>query len=233
MRDRYSNVKVSKSARKRLGILLSTNYQAFSYTSPPFARNSFLTPTKIVGPGEFVDEPRGLFANERSGFAAGSSLAASQGFTTYNLPSKEILDTSLTRLVTGRCDLLSTFSTMFTINDFFQHEKHAFFQCTVRFFDRDGRTLITRVFTHRLLIAVTVGEFLDAVDEEVVPVLLGKEAVYRSIFGRETGEDKEMETPDAAHLESLAYDAQRDLDATIQRISGAFRLLGLAQGTRG
>jgi hypothetical protein len=41
------------------------------------------------------------------------------------------------------------------------------------------------------------------------------------MFGRETTEDTEVETPDAAHLESLAY-AQRDIDATIQRISGAF-----------
>jgi hypothetical protein len=41
------------------------------------------------------------------------------------------------------------------------------------------------------------------------------------MFGRETTEDTEVETPDAAHLESLAYDAQRDIDA-IQRISGAF-----------
>lgn len=144
-----------------------------------------------------------------------------------------MLESSLTRLCTGRCDLLSTFSVMFQLNDFFQHEKFALFQCTVRYVNRDGRTLVTRVFTHRLAIAGSIGEFLDAVDEEVVPVLLGKEAVYRSIFGRETAHDKEVETPDAAHLESLAYDAQRDLDATIQRISGAFRILGLEQGTRG
>jgi hypothetical protein len=57
--------------------------------------------------------------------------------------------------------------------------------------------------------------------KRLYPFLLGKEAVYRSMFGRETTEDTEVETPDAAHLESLAYD-QRDIDATIQRISGAF-----------
>jgi hypothetical protein len=144
-----------------------------------------------------------------------------------------MLETSLTRLCIGRCDLLSTFSVMLQMNDFFQHDKYAFFQCTARYVDRDGRTLVTRVFTHRLSVASNIGEFLDAIDEEVVPVLLGKEAVYRSMFGRETTEDTEVETPDAAHLESLAYDAQRDIDATIQRISGAFRMLGLEQGTRG
>jgi hypothetical protein len=211
----------------QIPILLAHNFVC------PYLCRSFLVPTKIVGPGEFVDEPSSLVANERSAFAAGSALAASGGLQTNNLPSKDMLETSLTRLCIGRCDLLSTFSVMLQMNDFFQHDKYAFFQCTARYVDRDGRTLVTRVFTHRLAVASTVGEFLDAIDEEVVPVLLGKEAVYRSMFGRETTEDTELETPDAAHLESLAYDAQRDIDATIQRISGAFRMLGLEQGTRG
>jgi hypothetical protein len=57
--------------------------------------------------GEFVDEPSGLVANERSAFAGRS--AASGGLQTNNLPSKDMLETSLTRLCIGRCDLLSTF----------------------------------------------------------------------------------------------------------------------------
>lgn len=50
------------------------------------------------------------------------------------------------------------------------------------------------------------------------------------MYGREISEDTEVVlAPGKEQLERLAYDAQRDLDATIQRISGAFRLLRLEQ----
>jgi hypothetical protein len=39
-------------------------------------------------------------------------------------------------------------------------------------------------------------------------------------------------TGDTDTLEKLAYDAQLYLDATVQRISEAFRLLGLEKGTQ-
>ena len=52
----------------------------------------------------------------------------------------------------------------------------------------------------------------------------------RSMYGREISEDTEQVlAPGKEQLEQLAYEAQRDLDATIQRISGAFRLLRLEQ----
>ena len=195
--------------------------------------DSFLTPTHIVGPGELVEDITGVVPNERSAFALGSSHAANQGMQTNNLPSQDMLDTSLTRVRMGRYDPLSTFSVMLQENDFFQRDQYAFFQCTVRFVDRDGKTLVTRVSTHRLSIAKDIGEYLDSIDDEVIPVLLGKEAVYRSMFGREMNEDIEVDAPNSTQLENLAYDAQSDLDATISRISGAFRLLGLEKGSRG
>lgn len=117
-------------------------------------------------------------------------------------------------------------------NDFFQHDEYAFFQCIVRYVDRDGETLITRVTTHRLTVAKDVGEFLEAVDEEVVPVLLGKEAVYRSMFGRDVDVEQPFLAPHTGQLDDMAYDAQRDLDHTVFQISGAFRLLSLEKGTR-
>jgi len=151
---------------------------------------------------------------------------------TNNLPSQDMLSTSLTRVRMGRYDPLSTFSVMLQENEFFQRDPYAFVQCTVRFVDWEGKTLVTRVSTHRLSIAKDVGEYLDSIDDEVIPVLLGKEAVYRSMCGREMTEDVELDAPNSAQLENLAYDAQSDLDATISRISGAFRLLGLEKGSR-
>jgi hypothetical protein len=176
--------------------------------------------------GEFVDDETGLLANERSAFATGSALAAQKGISTNNLPVEAA--SSLTRIRLGRYDPLSTISVMLRLND--NEEEYATFQCTARYVD--GKTLVTRVSTHRLAIAKDVSSFLDEVDEEVVPVLLGKEAVYRSMYGREV-DGVSLDATDPAQLEKLAYEAQRDMDATIQNISGAFRLLGLEEGVRG
>lgn len=196
---------------------------------------SFLTPTHFVGPGVLMDEDKSLMVNERSAFAAGSALAAKHNIPTNNLPSDDMVQMTTTRLNMGRYDPIATFSVMLQVNEFYQHESHALFQCIVRYLDRDGRTLVTRVFTHRLSMAKNISEFLDSVDEEVVPVLLGKEAVYRSVYGREMNasknKDEEVLDPlDYSQLESLSYAAQRDLDVTIQKISSAFRLVGLEQG---
>ena len=67
-------------------------------------------------------------------------------------------------------------------------------------------------------VAANVNSYLDSLDEPVVAVLLGKEAVYRAMYGRG---DKGQE---------WALQAQQDLDTTIQNVSGAFRLLGLKEG---
>lgn len=197
--------------------------------------NSFVNPTHLVGPGEILDDFKGLLLNERSAFAAGCKLAARLGMRTNHLPQKDFVDDAVTRLSMGRKDPLSTFSVMLEINNFFQKDAFAFFQCITRFVDRRGQILITRVFSHRISIANDVGEFLDSIDEEVVLVVLGKEAVYRSMYGREIDARNEDETEVATsdELDDLAYDAQKDLDATIHRISVAFRLLGLEQGNRG
>lgn len=181
----------------------------------------------MVGPGELVEQNKDLLANERSSFAVGASLATSRSIKIDNLPSDDIVDATLTRLHLGRFDPISTFSIMFQINEFFQNESHALFQFIARFVDRHGNVLVTRVYSRRLSIAKSIGEFLDVVDEDVVPVLLGKEAVYRSIYGRDA---KKTETPDSVTLENYAHVAQQDIDATIQRISVAYRLLGLQLG---
>lgn len=94
--------------------------------------------------------------------------------------------------------------------------------------------MITRVCTHRFEVAKSVSDYVKHADDEVVSVLLAKGAVYRSLHGREETEDTKdkVVAGDPETLERLAYDAQLDLDATVQRISGAFRLLGLEESTK-
>ena len=194
----------------------------------------FVEPTHLVGTGEFVENPAGtsrLLPNEKVAFSAGAAEAAKANLPTQELPNEDIIDASLTRIRLGRFDPMSTFSVMLQLHDVLPDDEFAIFQCTARYVDKSGKTLVTRISTHRLAVAKDVSEFLDSVDEEVVPVLLGKEAVYRSMYGREV-DGNTLDAVDNAELDKLAYDAQTDIDATVQQISGAFRLLGLEEGTR-
>ena len=192
-----------------------------------------MTPTHVLGSGNVLyGETQRLLPNERSAFAMSASLAANVGLPTNNLPSEDALATTMTRIQLGRFDPLSTISAMLQVNeDIKPDDRHAFFQCIVRFVEADGKTIVTRVSTHRLPVAMSVHDFLDGMDEEAVPVLLGKEAVFRSIVGREEPEGIEAVAADADRLEHLAHEAQRDVDATVHMISGAFRLLILEEGT--
>lgn len=188
-----------------------------------------MTLTHVVGAGEILDkDDQGLLVSERSAFAVGASLAASRGFATNNIPSNELLALTLTRVRLGRYDPLSSMSVMLQVNDeILPDDRYAIFQCMVRFIDPASQELVTRVSTSRLPVSLSVNDFLESMDEEAVPVMLGKEAVYRSVVGRQ---EDETAAADIARMEFLAYEAQRDLDATVHRISGAFRLLGLEVG---
>ena len=196
--------------------------------------SSFVHPTHVVGATNIIyDEAQFLLPNERSAFAVGASLAAKQGMVTNNIPSDDTLALTLTRLQMGRYDPLSTLSVMLQVNDevVLEVDKYALFQCTVRYVEKNGATLVTRVSSHRLPVARSVHDFLDGMDEKAVPIVLGKETVFRAVVGRyEGGNDNVLVDPD--RMEILAYEAQRDLDNTIHRISGAFRIIGLEEGTK-
>ena len=196
----------------------------------------------MIGPGDLLPHPDGPLVNEEVAFDHAVQLMEKNSPTnrkkantsTPAFPSLEMLELSLTRIRLGRFDPRSTFSVMLRLNEFFQRgDEHAHVQGVTRYVDRDGQFLVTAVTTHRLAVAHNVGEFLDAIDEQVVPVLLAKEAVYRSMFGREQVDVAHpFLAPHAGQLDDLAYDAQQDLDNTISRISGAFKLLRLEHGTR-
>lgn len=94
--------------------------------------------------------------------------------------------------------------------------------------------MITRVCTYRFEVATDVGEFVESTESEALAVILGKIAVYRTLHGREETDDvrDRVVAGDTDLLEKLAHETQLDIDATIQRISGAFRHLDLGSSTR-
>lgn len=172
-----------------------------------------------------------LLPNENTAFSTGASLAAKHGANTNDLPSRDI-EKILTRLRLGRYDPLTTLSVMLQVNDDIQYDdRYAFCQLIVRYVNVAGEKLVTKVYTHRLPVALSGNDFLDGMDEEVVPIVLGKEAVFRAVVGREEEESIEVLVSDTDQTEILAMEAQKDLDNTIHRISGAFRLVGLEEGS--
>lgn len=195
--------------------------------------SEFISPSHVVGAMEVLPTGVGLLAHERTAFCMGAALAAKHEIATNNLPSQELLAHTLTRVRMGRYDPLSTLSFMLNVDDdgLTLDDKYAFFQCTIRYLEDDGMTLVTKVSTHRLPIALSVHDFLDSMDEEVIPIVLGKEAVFRSIVGREDEEAIDVLVADTDQVERLAFEAQKDLDSTIHRVSGAYRLIGLEVGT--
>ncbi len=197
----------------------------------------FVTPTQLCGSGEVLpNDGARLVENERSTFAAGAAIAAKSGIKTNKLPSVNAMEVSMTRIQVGRVDPLSTFAVLLEIDDSIEEEdEFAFFQLISRYVSRNGKEAITRVCSFKLSIAKDVSDFVASVDDEAVSVVLGKAAVYRALHGREeTSDTRDMTAAgDTDAQEKLAYDTQLDLDATIQRISGAFRLLGLEEKMRG
>ncbi|KAI2488714.1 hypothetical protein MHU86_25768 [Fragilaria crotonensis] len=194
--------------------------------------SEFMIPSHVVGAMEVLPVGEGLLPHERAPFSVGASLAARHGIATNELPSHDHLAETLTRVRMGRYDPLSTLSFMLKVDDSITlDDKYAFFQCTIRYLELDGTTLVTKVSTQRLPIARSVHDFLDSMDEEVVPIVLGKEAVFRSIVGREDEESIDALVADSDRVELLAFEAQKDLDSTIHRVSGAYRLIGLEVGT--
>ena len=198
--------------------------------------DSFVTPSQLCGSGTVLTQrTSGLIENETSAYEEGSRLALEKGFKVRNLPSERALELSMTRIQLGRVDPLNTMSVLLEVDDSIgEKDEYAFFQVVSRSISPRGDVEITRVCSVRLEMAKDVNDFLGSVDDEVMSVVLAKVAVYRSLYGREeTDYTRDLTAAgDANTQEKLAYDTQLDLDATVQRISGAFRLLDLQKNTK-
>jgi len=196
--------------------------------------DSFITPTQLVASGDVLSDNE-MIDNESSAFQEGSKLAAEKGIKTRNLPSKQAMELSLTRVQLGRVDPLNTFTVMMEVDDSIcEDDEYAFFQFVSRYASPAGDEEITRVFSYKLSVAKDVNDFISSIDDEAMSVVLAKVAVYRTLHGREETSDTRDITAsgDAKAQEELAYDTQLDIDATVQRVSGAFRLLGLEEKSR-
>jgi hypothetical protein len=195
-----------------------------------------MDPAQLVGPGEIVPvETEQMMDSELEAYLAGADLAEENDFSVDKLPTEEAVAISMTRIRLARVDPLTTLAVMCQVNDTMEEDdQSAFFQFVTRYYDREGEKIITRVVSHKLDVAEEVEDFVSSVDDEAVSVVLAKAAVYRALHGREESEGtKDMILAgDVETLEKLAYEAQLDMDATIQRISGAFRLLGLEKSMK-
>lgn len=193
--------------------------------------DSFMTPSSLNGPGELIADDTDMLENERSAFASGASLAIDADFDTDGLPLEAALDVSMTRITLGRVDPRSTVAVSLELNDTFEEgtDTQCFFQFISRYLDRQGKKCITRVYTYRFPVASDVTDFVNSASSEVVAVVLAKTAVYRTLHGREETDQlrDKVTAGDTETLEQLAHETQLDIDATVQRISGAFRLLDL------
>ncbi len=198
--------------------------------------DSFVKPTQFCGSGEVLTGLTSeLVETEQEAYEEGSRLALEKGFKTRNLPSQKALDLSMTRIQIGRIDPLNTLSVLLEVDETIcEDDDYAFFQFVSRYVSRNGDKEITRVHSVKLEVAKDFNDFLGSVDDDAMSVLLGKMAVYRSLHGREETDDTRDVTiaGDATTQEELAYSAQLDLDATVQRISGEFRLHNLEEKTK-
>jgi len=191
----------------------------------------FVTPTQLCGSATILTGLNSeMNDTEKLAVEEGFRLALEKGFSISDLPSEKAMDLSMTRIQMGRVDPLNTVTVLLEVNDTIgEEDDYAFFQLVSRYISRNGGAEITRVYSFKLLIAEDVNDFLGSVDDEAMSVVLAKLAVHRSLHGREETEHTRDLTAagNANTQEELAYDTQLDLDATIQRISGAFRLHNL------
>lgn len=198
--------------------------------------DSFVKPTQFCGSGEVLtDLGCDLVETEQAAYEEGAKLALEHGLKIKGLPSEKALELSMTRIQIGRVDPLNTLTVLLEVDEMKSEEDdYAFFQLISRFISRKGDIEITRVQSIKLEIAEDVNDFLASVDDDAMSVLLAKMAVYRSLHGRDETEDTRDKTTagDSNTQEELAYDTQVDIDATIQRISGEFRLLDLEKNTK-
>ncbi len=110
--------------------------------------------------------------------------------------------------------------------------KYAHFQFVTRFMDpQNGIDLITRVSTQRIPITKDESTFLQSLNDEVIPVILAKEAAYRSMVSQEEDDDGYLNlVVQQDHVEQYASNSRRDLDATVHAISKAYRSRRMVEG---
>jgi len=192
---------------------------------------SNVSPTHITGPGYVQREDKlDSLPNEWSAI----SKCYTSKSTTTDLPHP-----TLTRIVMGRYDPLATISTTMHVTNDTSHRHDdeqrntngMCFQFVVRFVNpQNSAELLTRVFSHKLETSYDVEDFIESTVGDVVPIVLGREAVDRTyLIGQHNHDDTDAGvtvkkyTTGTLDEETLASAARNDLDTTIYRISKQYR----------
>lgn len=140
-----------------------------------------------------------------------------------------------TRLRMGRFDPQSTLSVMMQVKDTihpsgYGDDDFVYFQFITRYLNpNDVTDLVTRVVSQKIPILIDEldenNDFFHSLNENILPTLLCKEAAFRCMVkpdddSRE-GSDKTA-VVEHEDVEYLVLQAQKDLDTTVNRISGAY-----------
>uniref|UniRef100_A0A7S4VB00 Protein transport protein SEC23 n=1 Tax=Ditylum brightwellii TaxID=49249 RepID=A0A7S4VB00_9STRA len=243
----------AKPKNDGLGLNQKSDFNYLNGVIVDVRMSSFLSPTHVIGPGTIlqnedttttnISSQKGpILPNEQTIFAQCTALASTHNEPTYTKPFKSLVYDTRTRIMLRRNDVKSTLSFMIQMmHDEYKkkNSKYAFFQFIIRHVNEQGTIIQTKVHTHRLPIALTLDDFINGCQEDVIPVLLGREAVYRCGMSRfmdsqDKGKEgkEEEEEGDIIYCskeddELFSMDARNDLDVTVYNISNAYRTLGL------
>lgn len=244
-----TSMSVATEEHKNAEKLESTQQNNINGCVVDLRMSPMLSPINIVGPGIITtlikqEEGKGRpLQNELTTFEKCCSAAVKHCIPIYNVPSTQLLASTLTRVQMGRFDPLATLSVMIQVKQRII-DPFVYFQFVVRYVHPIcSNKLVTRVVTQRLPVVPDILNFLECIDENVVPIVLAREAVDRSLTistkevdmmrsNRRKTVEQNLDGLDIAvgcsieckKEELLASLVRKDLDVTVHCISKAFRL---------
>lgn len=185
---------------------------------------NFISPKLKHGPCEqLIDTLSGILCrNEESIYSRCSGKESGVSDTT--------VESTRCRFRFGRYDTKASLSLMFQVSQNIHLDEHnyAHFQFITRHLDfQDRNSIITRVITQRVPIARSDKEIFQSLNEEVIAVLLGKEAAFRCMVTESSKHNKEYLTVDPAEINTFAQEVQNDIDATVHSMFKAYQTYSL------
>lgn len=173
---------------------------------------SFITPTCMHGQCEQLleDSINAISLNELSIYDKSSPKGKRFSVNT--------IESTRCRFLFGRHDSKSSLSIIMQVKNkiSLDEDTHAHFQFIAHFLDpNDRKVLITRVISQRIPIARSDHEIFETLNEDVISVLLGKEAAFRCMVAETKQNKNEIVVTDPHEIQLFAEDVQNDIDATV------------------
>jgi hypothetical protein len=179
-----------------------------------------ISPKFIHGPCEQLDDSssRMLCRNEESIYSRCSGNESSVSDMT--------VESTRCKFLFGRYDAKASLSLILEVLQDINLDEHhyAHFQFITRYLDlQDINSVITRVITQRVPITRNDNEIFQALNEDIIAVLLGKEAAFRCMVTERSKHRKEYLTVDPVEINTFAEEVQNDIDATIHSMFKAYQ----------